>query len=130
MAKGQRKQKQETINKTHFEGMCHVQCTQSEMCSILGVSEDTLYRWCQETYGTNFADAYKKFSEGGKMSLRRMQWKKAEAGSDTMLVWLGKNILGQTDNKEIEHNFGKVDDSFIDAINGISDKIWSKDDNN
>jgi hypothetical protein len=32
-----------------------------------------------------------------KASLRRIQWKLAEAGNATMCVWLGKQLLGQRD---------------------------------
>ena len=40
----------------------------------------------------------------GKISLRRWQFKSAEAGNVTMQIWLGKQYLGQreqieTDNK-------------------------------
>ena len=40
-----------------------------------------------------------------------MQWKAAEAGSHTMLVWLGKQVLGQTDKQEVEVTkpFDKID---------------------
>lgn len=37
----------------------------------------------------------------GKMSLRRLQWKSAQAGDRTMLVWLGKQYLGQTDKQNV-----------------------------
>jgi hypothetical protein len=32
--------------------------------------------------------------------LRRLQWKLARAGNATMLIWLGKQWLGQTDKVE------------------------------
>ena len=32
------------------------------------------------------------------MSLRRKQWELAQSGNSTMQVWLGKNILKQSDN--------------------------------
>ena len=32
------------------------------------------------------------------MSLRRKQWELAQKGNSTMQVWLGKNILKQSDN--------------------------------
>jgi hypothetical protein len=34
------------------------------------------------------------------MSLRRMQWEKAQTGNTTMLIWLGKQMLGQKDRLE------------------------------
>ena len=61
MAKGQIKQKQSTINKSQFEGMCFVQCTKEEICAILGVSDITLTRWCKNTYDDNFEGVYKKY---------------------------------------------------------------------
>ena len=30
-----------------------------------------------------------------------MQWKAAERGNTSMLIWLGKQILGQSDKQEI-----------------------------
>jgi len=44
----------------------------------------------------------------GKASLRRTQWKAATGGNSTMMVWLGKNVLGQTDKQEIEHNVNEI----------------------
>lgn len=37
------------------------------------------------------------------MSLRRAQMKLAESGNATMLIWCGKQYLGQTDKVEIDH---------------------------
>ena len=101
MAKGQAKWKQETINQKQFEELCHIQCTREEIIGVLGVSKDTLIRWCKDTYGTDFATIYEEKKEGGKASLRRMQWKLAEKNA-TMGIWLGKNMLGQKDVVEIK----------------------------
>lgn len=35
-----------------------------------------------------------------KTSLRRLQWKKASEGNVAMLIWLGKQILGQKERVE------------------------------
>ena len=37
----------------------------------------------------------------GRMRLRTMQFKSAQSGSAAMLIWLGKQILGQKDQQEI-----------------------------
>ena len=37
----------------------------------------------------------------GIISFCRMQWEKAEAGSDTMLIWLGKVLCGQKDTSAV-----------------------------
>lgn len=85
-------------------GMIRVQCTQAEICDILGMSDTTLNRRIAERKLdgiTNFEGLYKRHSGEGKASLRRMQWKAAKDGNPTMLVWLGKQMLGQRDKQEI-----------------------------
>lgn len=70
-------------------------CTNEEIALLVGCSEDTLVR--------RFADLLKKGRAAGKMSLRRVQFKKALAGDTTAMIWLGKNILGQRDKVEVEN---------------------------
>lgn len=80
-----------------FEGLCRIQCTLQEIASFFKCSEDTIERWCKRTYKVTFADAYKKYSASGKISLRRAQLKLAEKNA-TMAIWLGKQYLGQKDD--------------------------------
>lgn len=77
------------------EKLAMIHCTQEEIAAVIGCSVDTLQR------SEEFCGIYKKGIDNGKASLRRMQWKSAEAGDKTMLVWLGKQYLNQRDNKEI-----------------------------
>jgi len=77
------------------EKLAYLHCTQEEMASFLGVSTDTLRR------DPVFCDIYKKGMDNGRTSLRRLQWKQAEEGNTTMLIWLGKQILGQRDKQEL-----------------------------
>ena len=86
------------INQKQFESLCAIQCTQEEICNVLEVSEKTLINWCQETYGDSFSKVFRQKKELGRMSLRRKQWELAQSGNSTMQVWLGKNILKQSDN--------------------------------
>ncbi len=83
------------------ENLCEIQCTGEEIASVLEIDYDTLNSRVKEKYGISFSEHYKKKSEAGKMSLRRMQWKAAERGNITMLVWLGKQYLGQKDKSEL-----------------------------
>jgi hypothetical protein len=98
--KGGRPRKE--IDQSYFEGLCEIQCTLEEISSVLKVSEDTVERWCKRTYELGFADAYKKFSASGKTSLRRSQFNVALKGNATMLIWLGKQHLGQSDKPSEE----------------------------
>lgn len=83
-------------------GMVEILCTLEEICSIMEMSEDTLNRRLVERGYENFAGFYKKHSGKGKQSLRRIQWNAAQEGSVPMMIWLGKNWLGQTDKVEAE----------------------------
>ena len=94
------------INKQMFENLCKIQCTKEELCGTFMVDEKTLTRWCKATYGKGFSDIRDKKAKEGKASLRRMQWKVAEAGNPTLLIWLGKNMLDQTDKTEISGKDG------------------------
>lgn len=82
--------------------LCSIHCTGEEIASIVGVHYDTLNNRCNEDLGCNFSEYYKKTSANGKMSLRRKQYEVAMSGNTSMLIWLGKNILGQRDHVENE----------------------------
>ena len=88
------------IDKTQFEKLCFLQCTQIEFEGFLDVDDMTLNRWCKETYGMSFSEVYKLKRGNGKVSLRRRQWQLAET-NPTMAIWLGKQWLGQTDKQEV-----------------------------
>lgn len=83
--------------------MCKIQCTESEIASVLEIHIDTLYEKCKAEHGMTFPEYFKQFSENGKMSMRRAQYKKALEGHPTMLIWLGKQMLGQRDQVEFSN---------------------------
>lgn len=85
------------IDWKQVDKMCQVLCTGEEQAAILGVDYDTLNRACKREHKKSFADYFKQKSSIGKMSLRRRQYTTAMDGNPTMLVWLGKNWLGQSD---------------------------------
>lgn len=96
------------INFETLQKLCSICCTKDEICSFFGIHEETLTARIQEEYGIGFSDYYKKESANGAMSLRRAQFKVALGDEKrkippnvTMLIWLGKNILKQSDR--IEH---------------------------
>lgn len=89
-----------------LDAMAQVLCTGEEMASILGVSYDTLTKRVEEKHSVSFTEWYKKQSAGGKMSLRRAQFRTAvEKDNPTMQIWLGKQLLGQTDQVDHTHHF-------------------------
>ena len=81
----------------HFEKLCGLQCTEVEIAGWFGFSIDTLNARCKEIYSMTFSDTFKEYSQDGKISLRRNQFK-LSAKSAGMAIWLGKQYLGQKDN--------------------------------
>ncbi len=114
MAKTGRPRKE--IDEIQFEKLCGLQCTEEEIAGFFDCSIDTIERWCKRTYNETFAEAFKKHSAKGKMSLRRNQFKLSEK-SAAMAIFLGKQYLGQKDNFEYEDKeaLGRLDA----ILNGI-----------
>lgn len=89
------------IDKTQFEKLCAIQATEEEIAGWFKCSEETIRRFCQNTYGMQFCEVYKRLSANGRISLRRTQFKIAESGNATMAIWLGKQLLGQKDRQDV-----------------------------
>lgn len=82
------------IDKDLVRKLARINCTMIEIASVCNCSVDTLER--------RFADIIKGEREVGKTSLRRWQWSSAEKGVPALLIWLGKQYLGQSDKIENE----------------------------
>jgi hypothetical protein len=102
-----------------FEDLCHIQCTHDELASVCHVAKSTLYERAQKHYGEDFPTVYKRYSEGGKASLRRTQFKMSQKNA-TMAIWLGKQYLGQKDNAEQYQFDEKTLDQFQSLMNLIA----------
>jgi hypothetical protein len=94
-----------------FEGLCRIQCRLSEICGVMGLSEDTIERRCKAIYQRRFIDIFEDLSATGKMSLRRYQFKMAET-NPTMAIWLGKQYLGQSDKSEMKIDVNELSRQF------------------
>lgn len=108
-----------------LESLCQIQCTGEECASVLGMDYDTLNNALKKEGFEGFSDYSKQKAPGGKASLRRRQYKAAMDGNATMLVWLGKNWLGQTDKHEVkqetEHKGGIMRVPAIGSVDEWSD---------
>ncbi len=71
-----------------------------EVAEFFGVSADTIQR--------NYAAEYAKGRHEIKKDLRMAQIRAAKEGNSTMLIWLGKQYLGQSDRS--------IDDYILEAI--------------
>lgn len=74
--------------------------TNREIAAHFGVSERTIDSRKAEP---EFREAYERGLGKGNMQLRTRQFKAAMTGDRTMLIWLGKQRLGQKDKIANEH---------------------------
>lgn len=107
------------IDRDTFEKLCVLQCTKQDIANWFECSEDSIERWAKREYGETFAVVFAQKRQKGKVSLRRMQWASAEKGNVTMLIWLGKQYLGQKDQQGIEISNSK--EKFAEVLD-----VWSK----
>ena len=93
------------IDLTELEKLCAIHATIMEIASWFNVghatverriADETLHDYDGEklTFKAIMDRGYAR----GRISLRRKQMQLAEQGNATMLVWLGKQILGQRDH--------------------------------
>lgn len=87
------------IDLTELEKLCSLQCTDEEIAAWFGISTRTIERRRREL---KFAEVMARGKAKGRISVRRMQMKLLEQGNATMGVWLGKQLLGQTDHSVSE----------------------------
>ena len=104
------------IDNTEFRKLCELQCTLAEIAGFFDCSEDTVQNWCNREFGECFSVVYKRYSEGGKVSLRRHMMKLSEK-SAVMAIFLAKNWLGMTDNVEVKADTSLMQ-SLLDVVNG------------
>ena len=106
---------------TAIDKMCAIHCTGEEIAAILAIDYDTLSAACKRDHKKKLSDYISEKQCTGKMSLRRKQYTTAMDGNPTMLVWLGKNWLNQTD-KLPEDKTNEVD-ALIKAFAALSGKL-------
>jgi len=81
------------------KGLGNIQATGKECAAVLGVTEPTWLKFKKDH--PSVEDAFRDGIGNGLASLRRRQFEAAQAGNATMLIWLGKQYLGQVDKQEI-----------------------------
>ena len=83
-------------------------CEGTEIAAYLGIKPDTLYKRCKEDNNTGFSDYLQQKKAKGNTLLKEEQYKMATSKDETqvkksMLIWLGKQRLGQAEKKDLSH---------------------------
>ena len=90
------------VEKLAGYGMSNVEIADTHGCSKQLISD---------SYRTNIT----KGRANLKKRLRKAQLEAALSGNSTMLIWLGKQMLGQVDRQEVEH-IRPIDEIEFDGI--------------
>tara|TARA_Y100001963_G_scaffold36185_1_gene50451 strand:+ start:51 stop:365 length:315 start_codon:yes stop_codon:yes gene_type:complete len=100
--------KKYNIDTEKVEYLASIGCTNIEIADMYGCSSDLLEK--------SYSEFITKGKANLKKRLRKAQLDAALSGNSTMLIWLGKQMLGQVDKTEIDANVRPIED--ID-FNGI-----------
>lgn len=91
--------------------------TVEDVATLLGVSGDVI----------SGNDDYKQAYEMGLCDMRAMlrhsQFQSAKSGNTTMLVWLGKVILGQREETVSTLKFEREDDELTKSLQGLAEEM-------
>jgi hypothetical protein len=68
----------------------------------LGMNIDTLAARIKERYDMSFSEYKRKRQEPMRINLLKKQYDVAMSGNVSMLIWLGKQYLGQAEKHEVE----------------------------
>ena len=98
--------KKYNIDTKQVEQLASFGCTNTEIASFFGCDESLIRK--------SYSEYIAKGKDSGKIRLRQWQLKSAERGNVAMLIWLGKQLLGQSDKQDITVN--ELPDGFDTTI--------------
>jgi hypothetical protein len=91
---------QDSIDSKELNAMLEVWSSVSEVADRFDVSVSSIKRYCKKNFKCSFDRLRAKRFIRTKTAIKRMQIKKALDGDNTMLIWCGKQYLGQTEKVE------------------------------
>ena len=98
-----------SVNWEMVRKMAAMHCSVRGVASVLNVSEDTIQKHCKKEHGMPAGEWFAIQAERGMCKVR-YQLAKAQISlavvdkNPTMLIWLGKQYLGQSDKGALEIN--------------------------
>lgn len=91
------------IDKDLFEVLMGIPFVDSEsLAAVFKVSTDTISRFVKAEYSVTFAELKAQKRGNIKLKLAAKQYEVAMKGNISMLIWLGKQYLGQAEKQEVK----------------------------
>jgi len=75
-------------------------CSGVQIAATLAIHPETLYDRCLKEHKRTYSDYSHEFWQKGNAQLHAKQYQMAMQGDKTLIIWLGKNRLKQTDKIE------------------------------
>jgi len=100
-------------NLEQIRTLCRFNPSDEELSAAIGVNPSTMVIWKKKP---EVLEAMQAGKAQGRMSLRGKQFDKAMKGSDTMLIWLGKQLLDQKEKSLLGED---PDSPFVTIINDV-----------
>lgn len=91
--------------------------TVEDISDLLGVSADFISRH------PDYKRAYELGLADMRTSLRHWQFQAAKSGNVTMLIWLGKVILGQREETQTTIKLEREDDELTKSLMGLAKEM-------
>lgn len=91
-------------------------CSGTEIAAYIGISKNVIYERCQQDHEIQFSEYAQMHKRSGNAMIRNKQFELAMEGDRVMLIWLGRQRLGQRDNPGIEEEMPQVLKDFIETM--------------
>lgn len=98
-------------------------CTGTEIAGVIGCHPHTLYERCVQEKGITFSEYSAQKRSKGDALLRAKQFAEAMRGDRGMLIWLGKQRLGQKENHDVNVN-GTMNVGVVNFGSNSDPKPW------
>lgn len=76
-------------------------CLGTEIAAHFGMNANTFYNRVSDEYNMGFSEYSQQKKSHGDSLIRKAQFDKALERDNTMMIWLGKQRLGQKENHEV-----------------------------
>jgi len=97
-------------------------CRGAEVAAYLGINAETLYRRCKKDLGREFIEYVAEKRQKGNSLLMLKQFQVAMSGNVPMLIWSGKQRLGQEDKPKKDEEFNGVLKELLDELKNLKAK--------
>ena len=91
------------IDWKRVDELLEADCEGTEIAAHLGLVPETLYRRCETDHKISFSKYLQEKKASGNSILKEAQFKLAKQSHKTMLIWLGKQRLGQSEKQDLSH---------------------------